>query len=189
MVYQNLISELEDSAFKNHIAKRSNKLISVYHAEVQDERQEEILREFTSTESTIRCLVVTNAFGMGVNIPDISLIYHWGEPESILSYWQQIGRGGRDGRQTQAVMLHNGHQLHSPVKNQSKATFKKLLDDKTLCIRYVVLSSLHLEGMDLVPQPPPICENKCQDRCQCSACDCCSGCRYRCKCNSEHLEK
>jgi superfamily II DNA helicase RecQ len=62
-----------------------------------------ILEEFTKADSNIKVLISTVAFGMGVNITDIDIVVHWGLPTSPLSYWQEVGRCSRDGRNGYAV--------------------------------------------------------------------------------------
>ena len=52
-----------------------------------------------------RCLICTNAFGIGVEIPDVDFVIHWGAPTSILQYWQEVGGCARDGRNGEAHLL------------------------------------------------------------------------------------
>ena len=51
------------------------------------------------------CLICTNAFGMGMDIPDVRLVFHWHHPSSIEDYAQEFGRAGRDGRQSLAILF------------------------------------------------------------------------------------
>ena len=51
------------------------------------------------------CLICTNAFGMGMDIRDVRLVFHWHHPSSIEDYAQEFGRAGRDGRQSLAVLF------------------------------------------------------------------------------------
>ena len=54
----------------------------------------------------MRFMVATTAFGMGVDVPDIRLVVHFGLPLSVIDYYQQIGRAGRDGKKSRCVLLY-----------------------------------------------------------------------------------
>ena len=51
------------------------------------------------------CVICTNAFGMGMDIPDVRLVFHWHHPSSVEDYAQEFGRAGRDGKQSLAIVL------------------------------------------------------------------------------------
>lgn len=69
--------------------------------------REKVLNSFINPNSTLRLLIATTAFGMGVDCRDIRTIIHWGVPNDIEHYVQETGRAGRDGLQAEAV-LHQG---------------------------------------------------------------------------------
>ena len=76
-----------------------------YHAgldtAVKDQRQ----RDWQ--EDKVRVMVATNAFGMGIDKPDVRLVIHIDCPDSLEAYFQEAGRAGRDGRKAYAVLLYN----------------------------------------------------------------------------------
>ena len=76
-----------------------------YHAGldtvVKDQRQ----RDWQ--EDKVRVMVATNAFGMGIDKPDVRLVIHIDCPDSLEAYFQEAGRAGRDGRKAYAVLLYN----------------------------------------------------------------------------------
>lgn len=74
-----------------------------------------------------KCVVSTNALGMGIDKPDIRFIIHTQIPQSPIHYYQEIGRAGRDGKPTQLFLLFSAIDLDLPthfIKN-SRPSFKK----------------------------------------------------------------
>lgn len=63
------------------------------HPDVKDV----ILTQFRNEHSTLRVMIATIAFGMGLDCPNVRSILHWGSPPDIESYVQETGRAGRDG--------------------------------------------------------------------------------------------
>lgn len=77
--------------------------ITPYHGGMRDGQRERNLRLWM--QARVRIMVATNAFGMGVDRPDVRCVIHTGVPDSLAAYYQEAGRGGRDGRPAHAVLL------------------------------------------------------------------------------------
>lgn len=75
-----------------------------YHAGLSPEEKTRKQNEWKSDEC--RIIVATNAFGMGIDKPDVRLVVHIDSPNSIEEYYQEAGRAGRDEKKAFAVMLH-----------------------------------------------------------------------------------
>ena len=82
---------------------------SFYHAGLgQDSRAD---RQAKWKSGQIRVMVCTNAFGMGIDKPDVRFVIHFDVPDSPEAYFQEAGRGGRDGRRSYAVLLWNSTDI------------------------------------------------------------------------------
>ena len=76
-----------------------------YHAGLSADRRKEI--EQGLMENRWKCIVSTNALGMGIDKPDIRFVIHTQIPVSPVHYYQEIGRAGRDGKMTVAILFYN----------------------------------------------------------------------------------
>jgi ATP-dependent DNA helicase RecQ len=80
-----------------------------YHAGLDKGVREQRLHEFLDEEDQVMCATI--AFGMGVDKPDVRFVIHADPPGSIEAYWQEVGRGGRDGELAEGVTLYDAADM------------------------------------------------------------------------------
>ncbi len=98
VLYNHLLSESE---FKKHVTR--------YHSGMNADQKESCELDFLNGKKTI--MIATSAFAMGVDKDDIRLVLHWNMPFSIVDYYQQIGRAGRDGKPAHAVLFYRSADI------------------------------------------------------------------------------
>lgn len=76
-----------------------------YHAGLEHAVKDQRQRDWQ--HDRVRIMVATNAFGMGIDKPDVRIVAHYDCPDSIEAYFQEAGRAGRDGHPSRAILLYN----------------------------------------------------------------------------------
>jgi len=128
---QELAEYLNDQMVNNH-------MVNFYHAGLTTQERNE--RQQAWTEGTTRVMVATNAFGMGIDKPDVRVVIHYDLPSNLESYYQEAGRAGRDGRTAYAVLLYN--------ENEDKAKARKRVIDNYPLKEFV--ESVYHKTMDFL---------------------------------------
>ena len=93
-----------EDAFYVKTADGDVPVCQMYSASTTQAVKDKILPSFTDIDGSVRIVVATIAFGMGLDAPNVRQVIHWGPSDSVESYLQESGRAGRDGDSATAIL-------------------------------------------------------------------------------------
>ena len=102
-----------------------------YHAGLNNEERNKKQENWINNKT--RVIVSTNAFGMGIDKPDVRVVVHYDVPDCLENYYQEAGRAGRDGKRAYAVLLYNNKEIEN-LQEQSNIRFPNETDIKAVYI-------------------------------------------------------
>ena len=98
-----------------YFLKQNNISADFYHAGIQ--YRHKIQKQHNWINDKTRIIVATNAFGMGIDKPQVRFVIHYDLPESMEEYYQEAGRGGRDGKDAYAIVIYNQHDIQKLIRS------------------------------------------------------------------------
>lgn len=143
-----------------------NSVAEVFTGPTSAPLKEEILSSFSPKDTSLRIVIATVAFGMGIDYPDIRQVIHFGVPTSAEDLVQQTGRAGRDGQLAKSIVIRNA------LLPRTSATIKAFAqDDIKDCRRKALFTPFY--GVAEVKSPSPLCTccDHCARVCECGNCD------------------
>ena len=111
IIYFALIKKLE---YYSQMLRDKGYKHGIYHGKLEASERKRTQRNFLSGKQDL--ILATNAFGMGIDKPDIRFVIHAEVPSSIESYYQEIGRAGRDGKDSVCMLLYNQEDLYTQME-------------------------------------------------------------------------
>lgn len=140
-----------------------NCLYGMYHHSTTDRCKQNITETFPQEGSTTRVIFATSAFGMGVNIPDVERVIHFGAPRSLQGFMQESGRGGRNGCKCNSILYTlPGDTTHSDQE------IKDYIKAETCRRQYLI--RIFTPEKNVTKELGHLCCDNCQKECECSDC-------------------
>ncbi len=122
-----------------------DKKIDYYHGGMENNDRLKIQQQFMNEQLDVICC--TSAFGMGINKKNIRLVIHYHLPTQIESYIQEIGRAGRDGKESLSILLYKEGDIHVPLQ----IIENELPTEKEIAFVMNQLYLLYQKGKAIIP--------------------------------------
>ena len=141
------------------------RLIDVFTSVSTTEMREMVLEVFRNQGTKLRLLIATTAFGLGVDCPDIERIINWGSPNTLEELVQETGRGGRDGRQVEAILYAKkfGKKVTTAMRDYQENV-------KECRRRKLFRNFLFTQPREQLPLKACSCCDLCSQLCKCENC-------------------
>ena len=140
-----------------------HRLVDMYTRVATAEMKKEVLESFCTNGGNLRLIIATTAFGMGIDCPDIRQIIHWGLISNIEDYVQEMGRAGRDGSNSTALLYGSKGSRHA------NKDIKHYAANSSVCRRRLLFRGFLFHSDNDI---------------DISGCKCCDVCLKSCKCVS-----
>lgn len=138
------------------------RLVSMYTRASTDEMKKKIMALFSQETCTLRVIIATTSFSMGIDIPDIRQVIHWNPPAEVEQYVQEIGRAGRDGKDSEATLMFDKANRYTTL------AMKMYAECKTECRRKNLFGNFI--KYDHNTDPHCKCCDVCEMICDCTVC-------------------
>ena len=127
-----------------------------------------IIQSFAKPDGAVTIVISTIAFAMGMDVPNIRTVVHWGPPNDIESYVQETGRGGRDGKPATAVLYYNSRDIaNCGHVNEAMCSYCR---NHMECRRLQLMKDFCESDAIDAPMVMHLCCDVCAGQCKCETC-------------------
>lgn len=155
--YQYISFILKDSQFVGDRIPE-NRIFAQFHKDYTHDMKQHIVQELTKETPRIRLVLATVALGMGLNAPSIEKIIHCRPPTTLEEYMQEIGRAGRKGQTSNAVLYYNNSDIAKSRKGMSEYMIKFCRNDTT-CLRLELVKYFGFTSVLFAGEKDRCCSN------------------------------
>ena len=143
-----------------------NRLVEMMHSGSPASVKNHVLDQFGDNSKCLRILIATIAYGMGVNCKGVTRVIHFGPSKSIEAYMQESGRCGRNGEQSDALLLYNGINVKAADSDM------KSYINATTCRRKLLMKHFGVKTSHSESPTGHMCCDVCAESCQCQGGNC-----------------
>ena len=173
-IFRTLAFELsmKDTLYQKDSNGISMSVCDLFSSASHPDVKERIISQFITKGGPLKIIVATTAFGLGLDAPDVSYVFHWGSPESVECYLQESGRAGRDGSNAVAQLYYTGKDFSGFVHPND--LMKKYCRNVDGVCRRQILMEVFDESEAENPYPIHLCCDICATSCSCEDCLACT---------------
>jgi ATP-dependent DNA helicase RecQ len=163
-LYSFFTSEVGDDMYVDDSMDPKKRTVEMFHSRIDELNRDHILESMGKPDGSVRVLIATIAYGMGIDCKNVTTVIHYGPSYNLETYMQESGRAGRSNRQmcksvilySSLMMMHCSDEIKSYVRESSK------------CRRMMLLESFDVDLNNLpVTQYPHHCCDFCKKTCKC----------------------
>ena len=164
-VCQAVFFELGKDSYQPIEAERvsKNRLFDMFHACTPANVKDVILKSLAKPDGKLRVVFATVALGMDIDLKDVNTLIHYGAPHSIEDFFQESGRGGRNGQAARSIVYWSPADCPrrrelSSIHHHEVDAIRRYLENTTTCRRYRLLQYFDSSFRCTVDDPTTCCD-------------------------------